>query len=294
MKYLKDLETNGYCVIKGVYEFGEGIHEGDILKEQILLWIEKAKIPYATHGVLKHHEVGQQPFQWNTRCKPEVQEPFKQIFKTEELVCSFDGIGYVPKNGVRRDNFWMHTDQAPNSIGFKSVQGIVALTSNKINSFMCIPGSHLFHQKYFENRKITGPKASQNWYRLENSQDYETHTGQTYRKVLVPLEAGDLLIFDSRLFHQNNQGGSEERLVQYVTFSPRSGMKKTQSEKRHKYFQDRRTTSHWPYPVRVNSLQPQHYGDLTKVIDYANLPKIDMRQFIRFGDYSINDIYNLI
>jgi hypothetical protein len=48
-------------------------------------------------------------------------------------------------------------------------------------------------------------------------------------------------------------------------------------EKRQKYFADKRTTSHWAYPVRVNGLQPQNYGDATLKINYSELiePKLE-------------------
>ena len=45
----------------------------------------------------------------------------------------------------------------------------------------------------------------------------------------------------------------------------------SQTKKRKKYFDDRRTTSHWPYPLRVNGKQPQTYGDNRKIIDYDKL-----------------------
>jgi hypothetical protein len=48
-------------------------------------------------------------------------------------------------------------------------------------------------------------------------------------------------------------------------------------EKRQKYFVDKRTTSHWAYPVKVNGLQPQNYGDATLKINYNELvvPQLD-------------------
>jgi hypothetical protein len=66
-------------------------------------------------------------------------------------------------------------------------------------------------------------------------------------------------LWDSRTFHQNQYGTlPEERLVQYVCFLPRNhpsntaGMQRT----RQKYFEKRRTTSHWPYPLSVVSQHP--------------------------------------
>ena len=37
------------------------------------------------------------------------------------------------------------------------------------------------------------------------------------------------------------------------------------------------TTSHWAYPIKVNGLQPQNYGDATLIINYNELiePQLD-------------------
>ena len=51
-------------------------------------------------------------------------------------------------------------------------------------------------------------------------------------------------------------------------------------EKRLTYFKERRTTSHWPCPVRVNGKQPNTWGDDTKKIDYDQLPKINLEDMI--------------
>ena len=43
------------------------------------------------------------------------------------------------------------------------------------------------------------------------------------------------------------------------------------SLKREKYFNELRTTSHWPCPIKVNGLQVRNYGDKSKIIDYEKL-----------------------
>ena len=50
------------------------------------------------------------------------------------------------------------------------------------------------------------------------------------------------------------------------------------SEKRMKYFQERRTTSHWPYPLHVNGKQPQTFGNDSLLLDYEKLvpPVLDI------------------
>ena len=50
-------------------------------------------------------------------------------------------------------------------------------------------------------------------------------------------------------------------------------------KKRLQYFEEQRTTSHWPYPIKVNGLQPRTYGDKSKLIDYDSLPINDLSEF---------------
>lgn len=99
-----------------------------------------------------------------------------------------------------------------------------------------------------------------------------------------------MVIWDSRTFHQNQYSNkNEERLVQYLCYLPKNHKDNTKSEqiKRLKYFNEKRTTSHWPYKINVNSLQPRTYGDKTKLIDYTKLPKIDLEEYLE-------EIYKLI
>ena len=85
-------------------------------------------------------------------------------------------------------------------------------------------------------------------------------------------------------FHQNQYGVQDEgeRLVQYVCYMPRDGDGNTdaQRDKRLKYFEDRRTTSHWPYPISVNGKQPQRYGNDDLLIDYSSLPGPDLNSLM--------------
>ena len=55
---------------------------------------------------------------------------------------------------------------------------------------------------------------------------------------------------------------------------------KSQQKKKIEYFKTLRTTSHWPYPVKVNSLQPQTYGNQDLLIDYDSLPKPNLDKYL--------------
>ena len=275
----RELQTKGYCVIPDVLSSQE---VGDA-KQLFYKW--QSTIPNHNkihnqidpHGIYKFHNVGHQEHAWAIRTNPKVVDVFKKIWNTDKLVVSFDGSCYISKDCNKQDNIWTHTDQAPNSKGLQCYQGFVALTSNRERTLVVYEESHLLHEQYFKERNIT---SSKNWQLI--SEEY-LETISTKKKALE-VPAGALVLWDSRTFHQNRYGlpGSEERIVQYVCYLPKVNKKnsKSQEAKRLKYFNELRTTSHWPYSIRVNSLQPQTYGNQDRKIDYSKLTKPNLERYM--------------
>ena len=265
-----ELKTKGYVIIPGVLNNDEI----DEYKNLHKLWRgtikdhDKLHNSVDPHGIYKFWEVGQQRFAWKIRTNPKVQAIFKYLWNCEKLISSFDGSCYISKDTSKIDKLWAHTDQAPNRDGLECYQGLVALTNNKERTLVVYEKSHLMHHLHFKSKGI---KSSKNWQLI----DKETLDSMCSLKRVLNISAGALVLWDSRTFHQNQYGepNSEERLVQYVCYLPDSHKKNTQSmkTKRLKYFYDRRTTSHWPTPISVNGLQPQTYGDKSKIIDYSKL-----------------------
>ena len=265
-----ELKTKGYVIIPGVLNNDEI----DEYKNLHKLWRgtikdhDKFHNSVDPHGIYKFWEVGQQRFAWKIRTNPKVQAIFKYLWNCDKLITSFDGSCYISKDTSKIDKLWTHTDQAPNRDGLECYQGLVALTSNKERTLVVYETSHIIHQLHFKSKGI---KSSKNWHLI----DKETLDSMCSLKRVLNIPAGALVLWDSRTFHQNQYGepNSEERLVQYVCYLPDSHKKNTESmkTKRLKYFYDRRTTSHWPTPISVNGLQPQTYGDKSKIIDYSKL-----------------------
>lgn len=104
------------------------------------------------------------------------------------------------------------------------------------------------------------------------------------------MPAGSLLIWDSRLYHENQIDETEERYVQYVCMAPKNikANSLSQQTKRVQYFETRRTTNHHPYPIKVNGLKPRMYDKVdTDTIDYDALPEPDLADLM-------NDIQQLL
>ena len=266
-----NLSQKGYVVIPNILD----TQEIDYVKQLFFQWKNSINchdtIHYQTdpHGIYKTLEAGHQRHAWFIRTRPKVQDIYKKLWDTDELIVSFDGSCYIPKTLQKKDNIWTHTDQAPKDTELKCYQGLVALTENKERTLVVYEGSHLLHQTYFTDRGIC---HSKNWNLIDT--DYLDEIQDKKRVLHIP--AGSLVLWDSRVFHQNQYGkpGSEERLVQYVCYLPKSHPKNTDAmqRKRKKYFETRRTTSHWPAPISVNGLQPRNYGNKSLMIDYTTLP----------------------
>lgn len=277
-KHIEELKENGYTIIPNV------LNDSEVAEATKLFFNWKNSIPdidklhsiINPHGIFKFHQIGHQEHAWYIRTRPKIIEIFKQIWNTEELVVSFDGSCYIPKNFNKKDNTWTHTDQAPNAVGEKCFQSFVSLTKNENTTIVLYEKSNHMHEKYFSERNI---KDSKNWHLI----DIEYLKSIEHYKKILSVNPGDLVIWDSRTFHQNQYGGkySEERIVQYICYLPKNHPLNTenQQKKRLKYFNELRTTSHWPYPLKVNSLQPQTYGDKSKLIDYSMLPRPDLSKY---------------
>ena len=309
---LKDLNDNGYCVIPEV------LSETDIeycikeLKEwqKTIPNHDKFHNTIDPHGIYKYHRAGHTKHGWYIRTRPEIQDIFKKIWKTDDLVVSFDGCCYISKENSQKDKIWTHTDQSSKSSELICIQGLVALTSNKERTLVVYEGSHKLHHSYFKEKRepiekrlinikkelkeikdeekinilkkdkqtleCELKKLNQNWQLI----DHEVLKKISGQKRILEVPAGALVLWDSRTFHQNQYGKpkSEDRIVQYVSYLPKKNSlnSKVMQKKRLKYFQEQRTTSHWAYPIKVNGLQPRTYGDKSKLIDYDSIPMNDL------------------
>lgn len=230
------------------------------------------------HGIYKHHQAGHQEHAWYIRTRPNVKQVFADIWETDELVVGFDGSCWIPKDHKGKDNFWCHSDQAPKDKGLTCYQGIIGLTDNKQRTLVVWEQTHLIHHDFF--KELGREKQSSAWQRVP--QENEEALKPLRRVLHIP--PGAMAIWDSRTFHQNQYGpyNCEERYAQYVCMLPKNSPKNTLTvqKKRQKYFEEKRTTSHWPYPIKVNGLQPRNWGDDSLKIDYDKLQEPNLTPYL--------------
>jgi len=276
MNYIKQkFQNSGYTVIPNVLdksEIDEYIFEFNKWKNSIDN-LDQLHNTIDYHGIFKYFEVGHQRFAWLLRTNPKIQNIFKSLWDTAELVTSFDGCCYYPSDYKGDDQYWIHSDQSGLKTGLRCIQSFLSLTSNEQRTFVVYDGSHKLHEEYSELYNKYDPS---DWNPIE--QEY-IETLQDRKKILK-VDAGSLVLWDSRTFHQNTSGPpscEEERLVQYLCFLPKHNENNNEDmhQKRLQYFSNLRTTNHYPYPMATIPRQPvtyNYYNNDNINIDYSKIP----------------------
>ena len=149
-----------------MWDIMEILSQGKLQKDKPETHGVDENYPPLLHGGMIQY-IGHSQTQWNLRlrCKP----LFQRLWRNEEVKTSFDGLCFM--NGKRKyearlDNAFLHCDQSPMKNYLWSYQGIMTLTDSGEDEggYVCVPRSHLFHQKYFQDRGLT--KHKRDWYKV--------------------------------------------------------------------------------------------------------------------------------
>jgi hypothetical protein len=134
-----------------------------------------------------------------------VKEAFAAIWKTNDLLVSFDGGNAFRPWGYDRawltDGGWYHVDQnanRPNRAGKVCIQGLVTLcdADETTGGLVLVPGSHKNHTEWCERNPL-GKELGD--FLPADVHDEVFEAGAR----LVCAKAGDLILWDSRTIHCN-------------------------------------------------------------------------------------------
>ena len=213
---------NGYIVIKNAVPRAQALATRDFLWEfedkkadDQSTWYTAARAEMqmkelAGTGMV---EVYNNQYLWNNRQVQKVYDTFVDLWGTEKLWVTIDraNLNFPIRPGFEYKAF-IHWDYDPDTKP-QNVQGVLALNDQmdeNMGGFQCIPW--LFRN--YETWKTTQP-ADRNNFRPDVSDLQE-------KIVKVPLEAGDLVIWDSRQPHgiRGNYSDDKVRVAQYISMMP--------------------------------------------------------------------------
>jgi hypothetical protein len=157
-------------------------------------------------------EIYNHQYLWDNRQHPRVYDAFVDIWDREDLWVKIDRANHNPPNrGVRKFGGFIHCDVDTTLVRLPiGVQGVLSLvdTDREIGGFQCVP--ELF--RTFDEWVKTQPADRNGW--APDTAGFEI--------VDVPMNAGDLLIFNSLLPHgiRPNQSEDRVRMAQYISMRP--------------------------------------------------------------------------
>lgn len=213
---------NGYVVIK------QAISKEQADKTAALLWEFDEKDPkdnstwyaapraemqmkvLAGTGMV---EIYNHQFLWENRQSQRVYDSFVDIWGSEQLWVTIDraNLNFPNRPGFEQKGF-IHWDYDPETKP-QNVQGVLALadqTDKSMGGFQCIPWLY----RNYDTWKLSQPE--------DRDRFQPDITGLEDKLVKVPLEAGDLLIFNSSEPHgiRPNLSKDKVRIAQYISMMP--------------------------------------------------------------------------
>ena len=254
--YLQDLEEFGYCVIPNVLS----VFETEILYQRV--WhefIEKAwphcrmndmsnwkdAFPKHNNKGIFSGPAGQIQVMWDLRQDQRIVDVFAQIWNTEDLIVSMDGLSFMCPPEIREGFIepWLHVDQGvlkrQDNVTHSNHPPIEFLSESCLKTqpytvqgqflfedscdgdggFYCIPGSHLRFAEFSSyldilTKQNTLTTDEQRKAKIQFLEDFFSNhtdaTGKPYFKRHVKAPRGSLILWDSRTVHWN-QHASKDR-----------------------------------------------------------------------------------
>jgi len=237
-------------------------------------WTTDKWVASPSVGIMSGYGIGQSEFLWYARLLPKVREAFSVLWGDDDLLVSYDGCGvFRPpevKEEWRTEGAWYHIDQnLYNRPGLHAIQGLVSFypSGPYDGGFVVTPKSHLMNEEAFAKTPDLCSKKARDYFRTPEDLSFWVEArnaivrDETNRYELLPvklvLEAGDLVLWDSRTIHcshpatKNDRAAAKrlKRLAAYICMTPASSAKNLEELAKFRVlaFQKGITTTHWPH-----------------------------------------------
>ncbi|KAK4611586.1 hypothetical protein CLAFUW4_12679 [Fulvia fulva] len=282
---LADLERDGYVVIPNIipqsscenfveqaWQWLESFPHG-FKRDDRSTWTAEHLPSGHRNGLYNRYCVNHEDFVWKIRAEPNIVKVFEQVWGTDDLIASFDGMNVsLPVNDktgrtdVEITEAWPHIDQDPRTIeDLELYQGIANMAPNgpEDGGLVVLEGSHKLHQQHFDEvggfRSEEDIGVGKNGYNFI-SKDADWYRAKGCKEVKICANAGDLILWDSRTIHWNcSPTGSQTRFISYVCYCPRNKMSQELLARKRDIFEARKGTTHWPQMNVVPADLPEYH-----------------------------------
>ena len=199
---------------------------------------------------------------WNNRQAKKVYDAFVDVWGTEKLWVTIDraNLNFPIRKGYQYKGF-IHWDYDPETKP-QNVQGVIALsdqTDLNMGGFQCVPWLYQNYDKW----KLDQPNGRNHF--------QPDVTGMEDKIEKVPMEAGDLLIFNSLLPHgiRPNISDNKVRIAQYISMMPAEEDNRALREWRINSWKNRVAPEGYAFPGDPRNWEQKKY----KTAELSNLGK---------------------
>jgi len=258
------------------WDFIEGLGVG-ISRHDEKTWNTNWPDPFS-NGIVASDAVGHCKLLWMVRGIPNVKKIYSKIWKTNDLITSFDGFcfhrPYEYNKTWKTKSNWYHLDQngwhKPSKL---CVQGFLNFFPGGPDDggLVVVPKSHSLFNDIFKDR----PNLKKHSDFIVLSHDKKLWEHDLPNTGLYPIkvccEPGDFVLWDSRTIHTNSSANtlrpfpkegllSPRRLVTYVCMTPASRLTEETRQKRIQCYEMGMTTTHWPEEANLPGLRKNREG----------------------------------
>eukprot|EP01059_Diplonema_ambulator_P019694 TRINITY_DN33327_c0_g1_i1.p1 TRINITY_DN33327_c0_g1~~TRINITY_DN33327_c0_g1_i1.p1 ORF type:complete len:465 (+),score=149.69 TRINITY_DN33327_c0_g1_i1:48-1397(+) len=223
-------------------------------------------------------------YAWRSRLNPNVRKIYALLEGTEDLVVGTDNIFFTPTDSEQaKDNhYWTHVDFNTNAPGceHKCYQGILYTWSSECPSASTTVLWPKSHTSVFDTlMKDPMSKATPSQYipfvRLEDAKTKEEFIALSKKMSRrVPVPAGALLLWDSRMSHQGWSNG--KRLAAPVCWQPKS-FRSEEARKRKLWMAATGIPSnHWATHGKVHTKLGEMLTQISPATTDASTPHTDV------------------
>ena len=226
-----------------------------------------SKIGIKNSMLIQNYGIGHTEDVWKIRTNPNVLKVFSEIWKTDELVTSFDGVSYNIQSTIKKPmknqiKYKLHCDQSFLRNDLECFQTWV--TGYDVNegygTLLVLEGSHKYHKECQEHFKIT---TKDDWLILTEEQIDWYINVKKCKKTPIICKAGSMVLWDSRTIHCGMPPQIKQtvpRCIIYMCMIPKANCSNVKKKKRIKAFEEGRMTTHNPSKIRIFPENPHTYG----------------------------------
>lgn len=246
-----------------------------------------------TDGLIyQHWGIGQSQTVWNVRTNDKVIDVFRQIYRSADLLVSFDAVSFhLPPEiaDMKSNRFYTHDrwhfDQSLTRKNPECIQSwINAFDTSYDDATTCIMiYSNRLHGSYADYILSTGVKLeTDDWYRID---DVSFFTSQRCIPYRVEASKGSLVLWDSRTLHFGSKPLPSRtipnyRMLIYLCYTPASliteSTRKRKVEIMYKKGKqgEHRMTNHWPHKPKLFPETPRLWNNAAPLINPLPTPTI--------------------